>query len=63
MAHVTFPFADSVPCPFAIINYSHDDDYMPVLGFPGGSDVKESVCNVGDPVLGRFPGGENGNPL
>ena len=29
-------------------------------GFPGGSDGKESTCNVGDlcsiPELGRFPG-------
>ena len=31
------------------------------LGFPGGSDHKESTCNAGDlgliPGLGRFPGG------
>ena len=31
------------------------------LGFPGGSDGKESACNVGDlgsiPGMGRFPGG------
>ena len=37
------------------------------LGFPGGSADKESDCNVGDlgsiPGLGRFPGGESGNPL
>ena len=37
------------------------------MGFPGGSDSKESACNVGDlgliPGLGRFPGGEHGNPL
>ena len=36
-------------------------------GFPGGSDSKESACNVGDlgliPGLGRSPGEENGNPL
>ena len=36
-------------------------------GFPGGSDSQESACNVGDlgsiPGLGRFPGGEHGNPL
>ena len=36
-------------------------------GFPGGSDGKESTCNVGDlgfiPGLGRSPGGEHGNPL
>ena len=32
---------------------------------PGGSDGKESACNVGDlgliPVLGRSPGGGHGN--
>ena len=35
--------------------------------FPGGSDGKESACNVGDlgliPESGRSPGGGNGNPL
>jgi len=37
------------------------------LGFPGGSDGKESACNAGDqgliPGLRRFPGEGNGNPL
>ena len=37
------------------------------LGFPGGSDSKESACNVGDlgsiPGLGKSPGGGHGNPL
>ena len=37
------------------------------MGFPGGSEVKASACNVGDlgsiPGLGRSPGEENGNPL
>ena len=36
---------------------------LPLLGFPGGSDGKESACNVGDlgsiPGLGRSP--EEGN--
>ena len=36
-------------------------------GFPGGSDGKESACNVGDqssiPGSGRSLGEENGNPL
>ena len=36
-------------------------------GFPGGSDGKESTCNVQDlgliPELGRSPGGGHGNPL
>ena len=38
--------------------------------FPGGSLVKNLSANAGDsgdvgliPVLGRSPGGENGNPL
>ena len=37
------------------------------MGFPGGSDSKESTCNAGDvgaiPGLGRSPGKGNGNPL
>ena len=37
------------------------------LGFPGGSDGKESACNAGDlgsiPGLGRSPGGGHGYPL
>ena len=37
------------------------------MGFPGGSDSKESACNAGDlgsiPELGRSPGEGNGNPL
>ena len=36
-------------------------------GFPGGSDGKESACNVRDPGsipgLGRSPGKGNGYPL
>ena len=37
------------------------------MGFPGGSDGKESACNAGDPGSipgsGRSPGEVNGNPL
>ena len=37
------------------------------VGFPGGSDNKESACNAGYPgfIPGsrRSPGGENGKPL
>ena len=37
------------------------------IGFPGGSDCKESACNARDwgliPGLGRSPGEGNGNPL
>ena len=36
-------------------------------GFPGGSEVKASACNVGDlgsiPGPGRSAGEGNGNPL
>ena len=36
------------------------------MGFPGGSEVKASACNVGDlgsiPGLRRSPGEGNGNP-
>ena len=38
-----------------------------ILGLPGGSDGKESACNVRDlssiPGLGRSHGGGHGNPL
>jgi len=40
------------------------------MGFPNGSEGKESTCNTGDtgdagliPGSGRSPGGGNGNPL
>ena len=37
------------------------------LGFPGGSEVKASDSNAGDPASirgsGRSPGEGNGNPL
>ena len=38
-----------------------------IIGFPGGSDSKESACIVGDlgstPGLGRSPGEGHGNPF
>ena len=38
-----------------------------ILGFPGGSDGKESACNAGDlgsiPGLGRSPGEGSNYPL
>ena len=38
-----------------------------MMGFPGGSDGKESACNAGDvssiPGLGRSPGEGNGYPF
>ena len=37
------------------------------MGFPGGSDSKESACNTGNlgliPGSGRSPGERNGYPL
>ena len=37
------------------------------MGFPGGSDSKESTCNAGDlgsiAGWGRSPGGGHGNPF
>ena len=41
--------------------------YKCYKGFPGGSEVKASAWNAGDPGsipgLGRSPGEGNGNPL
>ena len=41
--------------------------YHYVLGFPDGSEGKESVCNSGDlgliPGLGKSLGGGHGDPL
>ena len=46
---------------------SHEIKRRLLLGFPGGSEVKASACNVGDqgsiPGSGRSPGEGNGNPL
>ena len=43
-------------------DYSNED-----LGFPGGSEGKQSVCNAGDlgsiPRLGRSSVAGHGNPL
>ena len=40
---------------------------MKFKGFPGGTEVKASACNLGDlgsiPGSGRSPGKGNGNPL
>ena len=46
-------------------SFMHDFSHMG--DFPGGSDSKESACNVGDsgsiPGLGKSPGEGNCNPL
>ena len=43
------------------------NSFVCLMGFPGGSNGKESTCNVGDldliPGLGRSPAGGHGNPL
>jgi len=53
-----------------VVKFPWKRDRLPTpvfLGFPGGSDSKESPCNAGDmgliPGLGRSPGGGHGNPL
>ena len=49
-----------------VISFKYSSVYMSV-GFPGGTDSKESTCNAGDlgliPSLGRSPRGGHGNPL
>ena len=48
-----------------LMRLSRSSSYL--IGFPGGSDGKESACNAGDMGLiagsGRSLGVENGNPL
>ena len=50
-----------------LVPYSHSDTRLQMQGFPGGSDGKEPVCNVGDPgsIPGsvKSPGEGNGYPL
>ena len=80
-AHLQWHF--SLPCFLLLLSHSRDDSQTyhlhPTLGshsafeepklktFPGGSDGKESTCDVGDlgsiPRLGSSPGGGHGNPL
>ena len=56
---------------FSLIRAHHfaagDYSLHMALGFPGGSNGKESTCNVGDlgsmPALGRYPGGGHSNLL
>ena len=50
-----------------IENYLALPSFMGQRGFPGGSDGKESACNMGDPGSipgsGRYPGEGSGNLL
>ena len=52
---------------YVTFEMSNKGTYADSRGFPGGSDIKASACNVGDPGLipgsGRSPGEGNGNPL
>ena len=54
-------------CPKLLPLLTYFPSSLCFLGFPGGSDSKESAHNMGDlgsiPGLGRFPGGGHGNPL
>ena len=54
-------------CGQTLYHLSHYEINKVTLGFPGGSDGKESTCDVGDlgltPGLGRSPGGGHGNTL
>ena len=49
------------------LGYRKCPPHRQILGFPGGSDGKESACNAGDlsliPGLGRFPREGNGYVL
>ena len=53
--------SQTLPAPFLYVCLT------PTLGFPGGSDSKESACDAGDqgsiPGSGRSPGEGKGNPL
>ena len=57
----------SDPLPFTLNPFNQLASTTDYVGFPGGSDGKESACNVGDlssiPGLKRSPGGGPGNPL
>ena len=50
-----------------LLSNSRGGIWQEALGFPGGSNGKESACNAGDlgsiPRWGRSPGEGNGNPL
>ena len=62
-------FAARKSCPRTLFNENanYKTVHMAYQGFPGGSDGKESTCNVGDPGsipgFGRSPGDGNGSPL
>ena len=57
----------SFEIPASPVSPEHTRLLAVTLGFPGGSDSKESACNAGDlgliPGSGRSPGEGNGYPL
>ena len=64
------PAMQKTPVQFLGWKDNLEKDRLPIpvfLGFPGGSDSKESAFNVGDlgliPGLGRSPGEGQGNPF
>ena len=63
----TFSFHPVSASPFFISTDTYLYFVEPFVGFPCGSDGKESTCNAGDlgwiPELGRSPGGGRGNTL
>ena len=54
-----------VGSPGAKLRWKYEETWLP-LGFPGGSDSKESACNAGElgsiPGLGSSPGGGMATP-
>ena len=62
-----FPSPGDLPDPGINPGLLHCRQILYLLGFPGGSDGKESAHNVGDlsliARLGRSPGEGNSNPL
>ena len=59
VSFLSYPVCDTLTCYLGSFS-------TVCLGFPGGSDSKESACNAGDlglvPGLGRSPGEGNGYP-
>ena len=62
MAHMNIRTDNSKISGFTAIWGKSHDKSQDILGFPSGSDSKESTCNVGKLglILGGFPGEEKG---
>ena len=61
------PLLPSSPFAFNLFQHQGLFQWASYMGFPGGSEVKASACNAGDPASipesGRSPGEGNGNAL